>query len=348
MTALLYGGAAVGAAWLTARFLLPWAAPFLVALALAALLEGPVRFLIRHGWPRSAAAGLLSILLLGLLLWAAGALAGRGIAAVTGFARQTPALMNSLGQGLERMEQRMLTVIDQSPEGVSDYLRTAMEAVGDAIYDLPALLSQGALDLLGRAAQSSGDVLLFAVTAGIGTYFLSASFPQTLAFLRAQLPDSWVQRAAEMGPDLKGSFGALLRAQLILMTMTFFELLLAFLLLRIPRAAGIAALTALVDALPVFGTGTVLLPWAAYCLLLEDLGRGVGLIICWAMVNLVRTSAQAKLLGDQIGLDPLASLIAIYVGWRVWSVWGMLVFPVLLVTLRQLNDKGVLHLWKSA
>ena len=197
-------------------------------------------------------------------------------------------------------------------------------------------------------SQSSGDVLLFAVTAGIGTFFLSASFPRTLAFLRAQLPDSWVQRAAEMGPDLKGSFGALLRAQLILMAMTFFELLLAFLLLRIPRAAGMAALTALVDALPVFGTGTVLLPWAAYCLLLEDLGRGVGLIICWAMVNLVRTSAQAKLLGDQIGLDPLASLIAIYVGWRVWSVWGMLMFPVLLVTLRQLNDKGVLRLWKSA
>ena len=103
----------MGAAWLTARFLLPWAAPFLVALALAALLEGPVRFLIRHGWPRSAAAGLLSILLLGLLLWAAGALAGRGIAAVTGFARQTPALMNSLGQGLERMEQRMLTATQE-------------------------------------------------------------------------------------------------------------------------------------------------------------------------------------------------------------------------------------------
>ena len=65
------------------------------------------------------------------------------------------------------------------------------------------------------------------------------------------------------------------------------------------------------------------------------------------MVNLVRTSVQAKLLGDQIGLDPLASLIAIYVGWRVWSVWGMLLFPVLLVTLQQLNDKGVLRLWKS-
>ena len=90
------------------------------------------------------------------------------------------------------------------------------------------------------------------------------------------------------------------------------------------------------------------LPWAACCLLLADFSRGLGLLICWAMLTLVRTSAQAKLLGDQIGLDPLASLIAIYVGWQVWGVWGMLLFPVLLVTLRQLNDKGVLRLWKNA
>ena len=346
MIALLYGAAAAGAAWLTTRYLLPWAAPFLVALGLAALLEGPVRFLIRHGWSRSAAAGVLSILLLGLLLWAAGALAGRGIAAITDFTRRTPALMNGLSRGLDRLEQRVLGIIAQSPEGVSDFLLSAMEAVGETVYDLPAALSQWALDMLGRAAQSSGDVLLFAVTAGIGTYFLSASFPRTLAFLRAQLPENWVRRAAEMGPDLKGSFGALLRSQLILMGMTFFELLLAFLLLGIPRAVGVAALTALIDALPVFGTGIVLLPWAACCLLLEDLGRGVGLLICWAMVNLVRASAQAKLLGDQIGLDPLASLIAVYVGWRVCGVWGMLLFPVLLVTLQQLNDKGVIRLWK--
>ena len=110
---------------------------------------------------------------------------------------------------------------------------------------------------------------------------------------------------------------------------------------------GLAALTALVDALPVFGTGMVLVPWALGCLLLGELSRGLGLLIAWGVVSLVRSCIEAKLLGDQIGLDPLASLTAMYVGWRVWSVWGMLLFPILLVTLRQLNDKGVLRLWQE-
>ena len=94
------------------------------------------------------------------------------------------------------------------------------------------------------------------------TSHLSASFPRSVAFLRAQIPESLRRRMDSLGRDLKGSFGGLLRTQLILMGMTFLELLLAFWLLRVKGAVGLAAMTAAVDALPVFGTGTVLLPWA--------------------------------------------------------------------------------------
>ena len=87
------------------------------------------------------------------------------------------------------------------------------------------------------------------------------------------------------------------------------------------------------------------MPWAIYGLLLGNAGQGIGLLVSWLVVNLVRSCAQAKLLGDQIGLDPLASLLAIYIGWKVWRVWGMLLFPLVLVTLQQLNDKGVVRLW---
>lgn len=347
LTLVLYGAAGIGALWLAARYLLPWAAPFLLALGLAALLEPAVRFLIRRGWPRGAAAGLLTLTVLGGLIWAAAALVGRCLGVVTAFARQTPSLMQGLGRSLDLLEERALAAIAAAPEGTADYLQTALDAMGEVLYDLPALLSQWALDVAGRMAAASPNVLLFAVTAGIGTYFFSAGFPSALAFLEAQIPLDWKQRLAGLGQDLKGSFSGFCRAQLILMAMTFFELLLAFLLLGIRGVVGLAAVTAVVDALPVFGTGTVLIPWALYSLLLGSFGRGLGLLITWGVVNLVRSCVQAKLLGDQIGLDPIASLISIYVGWQVWGVWGMLLFPLLLVTLRQLNDKGVVHLWKS-
>jgi sporulation integral membrane protein YtvI len=226
-------------------------------------------------------------------------------------------------------------------------LRTALDALAEALYTLPTLLSQSVFDAASRLAQYSPDMLLFAVTFGIGTYFFSASFPRVLAFLQNQLPEETQRRLEGLGRDLKGSFSGLLRSQLWLMGLTFLELLLAFLLLRVQNPAALAVVTALVDALPVFGTGTVLLPWALYCLLLGESGRAMGLALTWIAVNLVRSAAQAKLLGDQIGLDPLASLIAVYVGWKLGHVWGMLLCPLALVTLQQLNDKGVLHLWRG-
>ena len=344
---LLTALAALGGGWLALRFLLPWTAPLLLALALAAGLEAPVRLLIRHRWPRPAAAALCTLALLGLLLWGLTALAGRAAALVTAFAAKTPVLMEALARTLDRIEARSAALAAAAPEGTGELLLAALDSAAQSLYGLPGLLSQQALDLLARAAQSSGGVLLFIATAGIGTYFCSAAYPKVTAFLLAQLPRGLTRRLSGLDRDLRASFGALLRAQLMLMAMTFFQLLLAFVLLGIPGAAGLAALIALVDALPVLGTGTVLLPWALGCLLLGQVSRGLGLGLCWALICLVRSGVQAKLLGDQIGLDPLASLVAIYVGWRICGVWGMLLFPVLLVTLQQLNEKGVLRLWRT-
>lgn len=347
LAALLAAALAVGAIWLAVRYLLPWAAPFLVAYALAALLELPVKALVRRGWRRKAASGLISAGVFALLLWGAAALAVRGIGAATDFVRRVPGLMAIFEQRLGEVEQRVSAYAQSAPEGVGEYLSAAIETIGQGLYELLTLLSQRALDALAKAAQASPNTLLFIITAGVGTYFISAAFPRTNAFIAAQLPEDFRAKLTGLGRDLRGSFGGFMRSQLILMAMTFFELLIAFLALRIDGAPGLAAVTALVDALPVFGTGTVLIPWALYCLLLGETGRGVGLVISWAATNIVRSCVQAKLVGDQIGLDPIASLLAIYVGWRVCGVLGMLLFPLLLVTLQQLNERGVIKLWKN-
>ena len=344
---LLYMGVAVGVVWLSVRFVLPWGAPFLLAFALAAGLEYPVRALTRRGWRRGAASALCSLGALAVVLFVLVRLGARCLTAVADFARRAPELVQSLADGAARLERGLFAYIDAAPPELGELLRTALDGIGETLWTVPGRLSQSALDAASRAAQHSPDMLLFAVTFSLGTYFFSAAFPRVLRFLEAQLPSQERRRLAGFGRDLRGSFGGFLRAQLLLMLLTFFELLLAFLLLRLRHAAGLAALTALVDALPVFGTGTVLLPWAAASLLLGRGGRALGLALCGALVNLTRSAAQAKLLGDQIGLDPLASLLAVYVGWQLGRVWGMLLCPLVLVTLCRLNEKGVLHLWKS-
>jgi len=344
---LMYLALTVGAIWLAVRFLLPWAAPFLLAFALASMLEYPVRALVRRRIRRGAAAGIMTLALLALLIWGTAEITSRCISAVSGFAERLPELMTALGETLEKLESRFMRYAETAPEGVDEYMRAALGTVGELAYSLPARISAWAVNSLAAAAGRSPDLILFAVTAGIGTYFISAGYPRISSFIQAQLPAGLMEKLEGLGQDLKISFGGFVKAQLILMAIIFFVLLALFLVIEAENAVLMAAITAFVDALPVFGAGIVLVPWALYSALLGAYGRAAVLLGAWLGVNLLRSCLQAKLLGDQIGLEPLPSLIAIYVGWRVWSVWGMLLFPILLVTLQQLNDKGVLKLWKS-
>ena len=104
-------------------------------------------------------------------------------------------------------------------------------------------------------------------------------------------------------------------------------------------------LTAVIDALPVLGAGTVLLPWAVYDLLTGNVPLALGLAITYAAVTVLRSAIQAKLLGDQLGLHPLASLAAIYAGWTLWGVMGMLLFPILAICVKQALPG--LELWRG-
>ena len=344
---LLYSAGAVGLIWIAVRFLLPWAAPFILAWLIAAALEVPVGFLVRRGWRRGAASGLCTVAALGLLIWGSAALLWEGLGKLSGFARELPALMDAVTLKLRELEAMAQSHISDAPGGGAMFLEMAGGALTDALASLPAYISKAAVELLTKTAQASPNLLLFLVTVSIGSYFVSSSFPRVNAFLLAQLPEKLRHRLRGLGSDLKSSFGGVLRSQLILMAMTFFQLLVAFWVLDVKSAIELAAVTALVDALPVFGTGAILLPWAICSLLLGNTRTGIGLIMSWHIISVVRNCVQAKLMGSQIGLDPLASLISIYVGWRVWGVGGMLLFPILLVTLQQLNERGIIRLWKN-
>ena len=335
-----------GVLFLSGRYLLPWTAPLLTAWALAAMLEPAVAFLTRHRWRRGAAAGLCTLAALGLLLWGLTALLFRGLSAASELTKALPGVMEALSVRLEALERLAESHIRAAPEPAGQFLERALSGLANSAATLPGQLSRSLVSLLSRTAQASPDTLLFFVTAALGTYFISASFPAVNAFLLAQLPDSLRRRVTGLGADLKSGFGGLVRAQLLLMCICFFELLAAFLLLGVRSAAIAAAVTALIDALPVFGSGVVLIPWALYCLVLGSSRRGVGLLVTWGLTELVRNAVQAKLLGDQIGLDPLASLLSVYVGWRVGGVGGMLLMPLGVMVLIRLNERGVVKLWK--
>ena len=150
-----------------------------------------------------------------------------------------------------------------------------------------------------------------------------------------------------MKDNLLSTLSKWFKAQCILLGVTFAELLAGLLLIRQPYALLLAAAIALIDALPVFGTGTVLLPWAAVCLLLQHTPKAFSLVAIYAVITLVRSFLEPKVMAAQVDLPPLAALMAMYIGFCTFGVGGMIFFPLALLFLKQLHDAGYLRLWKQ-
>ena len=329
---LLCAAAAVYAA---VRWLLPWAAPFLLAFGLAAILEPAVAWLCRRRFPRPLSAGLCLIGALGAaagLLWL---LLRRLLLELGELIQRAPEIARTLSAALARWEGALRGLLERAPEGLGAWAERALAGAEESLLRLPGALSQKALRLVPALASAAPAALLFTVTAVIGAYFVSAAYPELLHAFARCLPERLLCRARLLRRTLRRTLGRWLKAQGILLSITFALLTAAFALLKVDYALLLALLTALIDALPVLGTGTVLLPWALWLLVTGNVPLGVGLALTWGAVTVIHESIQAKLLGDQLGLHPLLTLAAIWLGFRVWGVAGMLLFPLLAVCAKQ-------------
>ena len=137
------------------------------------------------------------------------------------------------------------------------------------------------------------------------------------------------------------------KAYLMILFITFLQLLVGFLCLKIPYALTLAAIIDMIDILPVFGVGTVLVPWAALLLIQGEVYTGIGLLIVFAVIWVVRQVIEPKIVGHSIGLPPLVTLMGMYIGYKFMGFAGLFVFPLVLILFKNLNDIGVIRLWKE-
>ena len=325
--------------WLGFRYLFPLFLPFLLGLVLALASEPCVKFLQRRlGWQRGPAAFVSVTLTLAALL----GLLGLG---VTVLVRRTASMARSFSgaaeqvtAGLHTLRSWAVDLAGRAPAGLAEPLTRSVEGVFTDGGGLPERLTGAALDLAGRIAQDLPGFLVTLGTALLAAYMLSAR----LAALRDRVTalPAWQDRWRPALRRLRDAAGQWLRAQVRLSGVTFCIVLGGFFLLGVRSKLPMALLTALVDAVPLLGTGTVLLPWALVSLLGGEPVRAVGLLGVYATAVLIRSSLEPKLVGRQLGLDPLASLAALYAGWRIWGFWGMVLAPILTVTVKELCRSG--------
>ena len=323
--------------WLALRLVLPLFSPFLLGSLLALSAEPMAGFLNKKlRIPRSVSSGigvsmafaLLSILLLCLCAFL--------IRELGNFSNVLPDLGRTAKSSFSLIRNWLLQLSARTPESLQPLLE---ENVNRFFSDGNALLDKVTgyfLGLAGSILSHVPDSAFGLGTAFVSAFLISAKLPRIRRWLLRRIPRQrllWLTNAAK---QTRHVFDGWLTAQCKLVGVSFLILFLGLVILQIPYALLWAGIICLVDAFPVLGTGTVLLPWSLVCLLQEDTARAVGLASVYVVITLTRSVLEPKFLGRHLGLDPLATLIAMYVGFRLWGLAGMIFAPILTVIAIQL------------
>lgn len=343
---LLWWAAAAGVGWLALRYALVWLLPFLLALGAAALLEPLIETARRRlHLRRSFTAAVLTLVLVGGVLAVLIVLAVQVVEQAVALVSSLPELLAALPDTLTSLERRLESFCAACPEGVGRAARRLLSSLPEETARLAGQVSSAVLQEAGRAMGALPQILLACGTTVLAVFFTLSAYPAVMGFFRRQLGPG-LARAQGVKANVFATLGKWLKAECILLAVTFCQLLAGLLLIRQEYALLLAALIALIDALPVFGTGTVLVPWAAAVCLLGNAPKGIALLALFAVISVVRSVLEPKLVAAQAGLPPLASLAAMYVGFCAMGVAGMVLAPVLLLLVKQLHDGGYIRLWR--
>ncbi len=325
--------------WLFLKFLFPIFLPFFLGFLLALAAEPVVRLATRLKFPRWAATGMGVSLTLVFLTGLTGLLGASVVKELGVLAGRLPDLQDTATQTADKLRVFLENAADKAPDGVQPLVDRSVDRLfdsGSAFMEQATVRLPGAISgFLSRLPDGA-----LGIGAGILSGFMfSVRLPRLKQTVSEKLPESW---RTKLLPALKRSKNALfgwLKAQLKLAGITYCIVTAGLLLLGIPLAPLWAAGVALVDAVPLLGTGTVLVPWAILCLIQNQHLRAIGLLCIYGVAFLTRTALEPRLVGRHLGLDPLVTLVFLYLGYRFWGILGMLLAPMLVAAITAATDK---------
>ena len=314
--------------WLAGRYLLPVALPFLLGAGIALVAEPAVATLSRR-LPRWAATALSITVTLGILAGVVSLFGAVALRQMGKLAKNVPQMAETARQGLVAAQDWLTAMTAQMPETLRP---AAQRTVTEFFTDGSGLLEQVTQRLPGVVTDTVGRLGSGAVSLGTGVvaaYLISARLPGLKQTLSARLPATWKEKTLPALRRVRAALGGWVKAQLKLCAVTWAIVTAGFLLLGIQNATLWALLVAVVDAVPILGTGTILVPWAAVSLIKKESLQAIGLLCTYGVAAMTRTVLEPRLVGKQLGLDPLTTLAALYVGFRFWGFGGLLLTPIL-------------------
>lgn len=347
--------------------------PILFAYVVAVVLQKPKNFIINKTPIKKGFASTLCVFALMLIAAAVVVLIGvRASEEVKGFIDYVTVQFSNLDSIVNTLENFVLGIVGKLPEFISETATESIAAIFTQIREfvsgtnteLPDQITQSlpGFDLSWLSAPITGvistasripSILIGIVVTIVLACFMTADYDLITRFIYCQFPKDKRKDLTRAKQLLKMNLGKMAKAYALIMVVTFTEVFAGLTILKMiglfnsSYIAVIAVVTAIVDVIPVLGTGTIVLPWAAYSFIVGNYGMGIGLLVLYVVVTVIRQIVEPKLVAGQLGLPPFVTLIAMYLGLKIFGVLGVFVLPIIAIMLKLLNDEGIIDLWKS-
>ncbi len=347
--------------------------PIVFAFVVAVFLQRPKNFIIKKTPIKKGFASTLCVF--GLMLVTAAIVVLIGVRAaeeIKGFIDYVTVQFSNLDTIVNTIETFILSVVGKLPEFISETATESITALFTQLREFIAGTNTELPEQLGglssmfdlswittpitgviSTASRIPSIIISVVVTIVLACFMTADYDLIVRFVYCQFPKEKRKDLTRAKTLLKMNLGKMAKAYALIMLVTFTEVFIGLTILKMiglfssNYIAVIAVVTAIVDVIPVLGTGTIVLPWAAYSFIVGNYGMGIGLLVLYATVTVIRQIVEPKLVAGQLGLPPFVTLIAMYLGLKIIGVLGVFVLPIIAIMLKLLNDEGIIDLWKS-
>ena len=332
--------------FIVCRYLLPIFLPFIISFIMASILVIPARKLAgENNRIRRLCAIAVGAVFFVVLFWG---IAFLGVALVDwclGFLEFVPHLYQEeilplLNYFYLEITERMTFADPELTAKINGVFQNFIGNIGNYISSF----SMNAIRAITGGIAGIPGLIIKLILMIISCFFFLLDYDKIMAFLASLIPKGKEKSFETVKWYVKNTLLVYIRSYSLLFFMTYVELSIGFQILGIPYAPIIGLMVAVFDILPVLGTGGILLPWTVVLLVMKNYTMGIGMFVLYLIITIIRNIMEPKLVGKQIGLHPLATLISLYVGLKILGFIGMLVFPTTLAVLssmkKEIQDVG--------
>ncbi len=300
--------------------------PFVVGGIIALIVNPVVRFMEKRiKIVRRAGSAVVIILTIALVVFLGYIVISMLIEQLVGFGGNLPDVWQGVSDTMTEISKSFDRYVARMPIAVRDWVTDFFAGFNDNTTSFVQGLGTPMAEAATTFAKNFPLVLISIIMSILSAYFFVAEREYLVNMVKKLTPDTLLNRWDVVYTALKDAVGGYFRAQFKIMGVVFVILLVGMMVLGIDYAILLALLIALLDFLPFFGTGAVMWPWAIYQFLEQDYKMAIGLLIIWGVSQLIRQLIQPKMVGDSIGLEPIPTLILLYVGFRVGGAFGLII-----------------------